>query len=435
VNNQSAPAGKKSFGRAHLLTAIAFAAYGITKFSFNLVVQHFHGSVAVGNYNLVLSAALMLPLFFAPLFGVTTSKYAAEARGKNDRQDFLLVVGFNFWLLTGSAVLLGLLFYLFSPALAKWYGAAVELYYWGVPIIILSALYLYFKRLFFAVEQLKFYTLLEVTSALVFFISLGICLYLGFSRMLLLPLILQTAVFDAAALLFFRKDLFQRTWLRRLRHSKVQLRAYFNYSLVTGIGSALSTVSLHIFTLVLGSEADVRSVGRFALMRSTLEPANYLFRIFNMVQLPKIAFIYGSGNMQELGRYLKEGTRKYKQLISLLFVPVILCSHFIARMLYGNQYQWPLTLLAAFMLTTVYLRTMGVFYINFLNGTRFPHIPNSAGPLTIFAAVPFIPLAYNLWGLAGLGGLILLAEIVRYAWVAVAGKKKLNLLIHTIGDK
>ena len=43
--------------------------------------------------------------------------------------------------------------------------------------------------------------------------------------------------------------------------------------------------------------------------------------------------------------------------------------------------------LFALMLFTFFLRTVGVFHLNFLNATRYPLIPNLISPLTIFIVI------------------------------------------------
>jgi O-antigen/teichoic acid export membrane protein len=238
-------------------------------------------------------------------------------------------------------------------------------------------------------------------------------------------MIIHLGFFSAVSLVFFFKYLRNMFWISRLKEYKSRLTAFFKYSLVTGIGTALTSISLHIFTVVLGKYADIKSVGHFSLVRSTVEPANYLYRIVGMVNFPRIAYIYGSGNITSLKNFVRDNFKKFFVFASLIFLPAVLLTPYFSKLLFKEENTSGLILLFALMLLTLYLRTIGVFHLNFLSATRYPHIPNLISPAGIFIVIPFIPLVFNSYGTGGLGVLIFTAEVVRSACIITLGEKKL----------
>ena len=416
---------KKNFLSHSVFTGIAFAFYGGTKFAFNLLVQIVYGSETVGNYNLVLSSAMIAPLFITSIFGIAMSKFASEARGKKDHQRFLFFVGFNFWVFLLLAAASSVIYLLFSQRIALLVKGSAHIFVWGPPIIFLFCIYNFFRRLYYILEKIKLYTLLEVTSSILFFICLAVCLVKKLENSLLLPMIVHLGFFSAVSFFLCFKYIRQMSWLTRFKEYKSPLAAFFKYSLITGFGTALTAISLHIFTIVLGKCADIKSVGHFSLVRSTVEPSSYLFRIVGMVNFPKIAYIYGSGNIAALKSFVKDNFKKFSIFVSLLFLPAVLLTPYFSRFLFKTENTGGLVLLFALMLLTLYLRTVGVFHLNFLSATRYPLFPNIISPVSIFIVIPFIPFVFNSFGPGGLGVLIFSAEVVRSACIILMGEKKL----------
>ena len=370
----------------------------------------------------------MIPLFLSPIFGVSTSKFASEARGKKDFREFDFVVGLNFWLFLSVSLIFSGGFFFFIPTMASQFNADIALFYWGPIIILFTSTYLFFKRIFFVLDKFKSYALLETITAVLFFVLLILCIHLKAYKWLLLPLVIQLGIFSTVSFFLFYKHLMHLHWIKGLKHYREKLWDFFKYSMITGLGTALTVVSMHLFTLVLGGVADIRSVGYFALVRSTVEPANYLFRVITMVNFPKIAYIYGTGNLIRLKDYMQQNIKKFLKLISLAFIPAIFLSPFISSALFGLKHPASLSWLLASLLITYYLRTLSVFHVNFLSATRYPLIPNITGPLAVILVVPLIPVVFLHFGLEGLGILILTGELIRFTIVTVMGHNKLKKL-------
>jgi O-antigen/teichoic acid export membrane protein len=413
---------------SHLYTGIAFACFGATRFGFNILVQWVMGSETVGYYNIVLSAALMIPLFITPMFGLSMTKFASEARGRNDREEFLFVVGFNYWALIVVGIITAVVFSLSIGYMSAHFNMPERLFNWAPLIILLTCVYLYFKRLFFVLEKVKLYAVLEIVSAVVFFISLYICLDRGYRHYLLIPFVLQLGVFCLAAQVYFVKEVWQLHWMRHFKSYKDRLGTMSKYAGITGIGTALTSISLHFFTLILGGVADMKSVGHFSLIRATVEPGNYLFRIITMINLPKMAYMYGKKEYLKLTKYTRENMKHFGWVISPIFLLAASISPVIAGVLFKEGHTNGQTLLLAFLILRLFSRTLGVFHVNFLSATRYPHIPNLIGPLSVFIVVPFIPIVFTNYRLAGLGALILAGELLRVSLVTVWGEKKMSEL-------
>lgn len=408
-----------------VLTGIAFVFYGGTRLGFNIIVQLVYGSAVVGNYNLVLSTAMLAPLFITSIFNIPLSKFASEARGKGKREEYLFYVGISFWMLLIAAALASLVYFVFSASIAGQFKINAGLFKWGAPVCLFYCVYHFFKQLYYVVNRVKLYTVVEVISSLLFFGGLYICIRNRYDDLLLVPVLVHLVFFSIVSAAVFFRDLKHLGWMRRLGDYKNQLKELFKYSTITGLGTALTSISLHIFTIILGKCADIRSVGHFSLVRTTVEPATYLFRVMTMVNFPKIAYIYGSGEYSRLKRFVRDNFKRFLILCTLLFLPVMALSPVICRFLFKQEVTAGIVVLFALMLATMFLRTVGVFHLNFLSATRYPLIPNLISPAGIFILLPFIPLVFKHYGLAGLGGLILLGEILRSAFIITIGEKKL----------
>lgn len=429
IQNEPAPLKKETgFFNNSLLTATAFAFFGSTKFGFNILVQWFYDSTYVGNYNLVISSAMIAGLVITSIFNVAVSKFASEARGKNDNEEFLFVVGFYFRMLAASAVVVSLVFYFLAETIARHVSGDPSLFKWAPSIVFLFCFYNFFKRFYYVMDMVFLYTVIEVIAVILFFASLVICLLKKQDHLLLLPTVLHMAFFATASFILFFKHLRSNTWRTRFKQYIGKVKALFYYSLIAGTGTAITTASMHMFAVILGYAADARSVGHYSLLRSTVEPANYLYRILTTVNFPRIAFLYGQGNIEKLKGFVRKGSRQLALLTASAFIPAAFLSPYISRFIFKTGVPEGAVLLFSLMLLALFIRTAVVFHLSFLSATRYPHIPNLISPLAMILIMPFIPMVFTHFGLAGLGWLILLAEIVRTVSIYILGEKKLSTI-------
>ncbi len=425
--------GTPGYGGSAVLTGIAFFFYGSTRFCFFILLQWRYGSALVGNYNLVLSTAMPAALFITSIFNTCLPKFASEARGRDDMEEFYYIVGIIFRLLLLTAVLSAGAYYLLSDGIAAQFDVQMEdIFKWGAPVILLFCTYHFFKHMYYVLDKVKLYAAMEAAAFVLFFTSLFICLKNRTEHFMLVPMVIQLGFFSLASAVIFFPHLRKINWLRagaaQRKKFKQRTRELFRYAVITGTGTALSSIAVHIFTIILGKCADVSSVGRFSLVRATLEPAVYLFRIMTTLNIPKISFIYGTGNLVKLVEFFREKSRKLFVLTTLLFLPAILFSPVISRVLFRNETATGAAALIALMLIRHYLQTSGVFHLNFLTATRYPLVPQVISPISLFIQFPFVPVVFAHYGLAGLGGLILVGEILRSTVIVWLGEKKLALM-------
>ncbi|KPK67653.1 MAG: hypothetical protein AMJ84_12660, partial [Acidithiobacillales bacterium SM23_46] len=79
-----------------LLTGIAFVAFGLTKFVFNILVIRRFSPTVLGEINQVLSVFLLVPILYAPGLGQVVSKFASEFLGANEARKSKQIFSLSF---------------------------------------------------------------------------------------------------------------------------------------------------------------------------------------------------------------------------------------------------------------------------------------------------------------------------------------------------
>lgn len=410
-----------------VLTAIGFAAYGLTKIAYNYFVLRRFGPETLAVNNLSLSAALLMSILISNLFATSMSRFAAEALGRQEQASFLFVVSFNLWLLLGCSALAALGFLLFSGWIAVQVGTTPESIRIGAALVVLNTVYTYFKALSYVVQEVRQYTVLEIVSALIFFVALFFCLHWNRRDLLLLPFLLQFGFFALWSAVLNRKVIWHvaafRQWTKRARESAGMMR----YSVITGFGTTGSMIVSHVFTLTLGHIADARAVAFFSSVSAALDPLNLVPRLLTTVTFPRIARLLGQGQTGGLVHFTRQNYRRLLVFTAVSCVGALVMAPELTTVLFGRGTH-ELLPFVRIMLLARFLPVIGVFHVSFLSGTHFPLFPNLMGPLALVVTLPLLPVGLGAAGLAGVGGVVLLSSVIRTFPTLAYGEAKLTAM-------
>jgi O-antigen/teichoic acid export membrane protein len=420
------------FMRNTALTGISLGMYGLTKVGFNIVVLKAFDSELVGVYNLTISAALLVSILIYNLFCTSLTKFSGEALGKEDEREFRFVVNVNFWSLTVLSIIGALLFTIYAEWFARQMGGDPSLYKWGGWIIVLNSVYNYFKSFSYVIEKVLRYTVLEVISSVIFFVTLAACIISREKTLLLLPYVLQLGFFCVYSLIANWKYFASTEWIRSFKTYRAHLLKLTKYSLITGFGTSASMITGNLFTLILGRYTMPSVVGYYAVVNSTVDPLNYISRVLSMVSFPRISLLFGKRDFKTLSTFISRNFRRLLVLCLVLCVLMIIFSPLITTRLFKEnifENDWLLKL----MIISRFILILAVFHIGVLSGTEYPSVPNITGPISIVICIPFIQLAYSAYGLIGLGLLMIVSALIRSIPSLTIGERVLRKYLHADG--
>lgn len=415
---------RSGFFQDMALTAVGFVMYGLTKIAYNYVVLREFGDRVLAVNNLAVSAAFLIAILISNLFTISLSRFAPEALGRGEHESFLFVVSFNFWLLFGCAVVGALSFAVFASWIAAQVGTTPQAIRFAAALLVLNTLYTFFKALAYVVRKVRLYTVVEIASAIAFFITLVGCAIAKRPGLLLLPFVVQFGLFGACSVLINYEVLATIKGVREWGRRKEQRIGMMRYSLITGVGTTGSMALSHVITLVLGRIADARAVAFFSSVSAALDPLNLVPRLLSTVTFPRVSRLLGEGRVVELVRFTKKNYRRLTVFTALCCVTALALAPEVVGVLFGREQQ-SLVPFFRIMLVARFLPMVGVFHISFLSGTHYPTFPNLMGPLALAVSLPLLPLGVGRAGLVGVGLVVLLSSIIRTLPTVAYGESKL----------
>lgn len=412
LSDKAAELRQSRFVQNMVLTGISLGLYGLTKVSFNIIVLKYYNSELVGSYNLAISGALLVSILISNLFCISLTRFSSEALGKEDHGEFLFFINVNFWGLFLISLVCSAMFYALAPWIASQFGGEPSHFRWASGIILVSNIYNYFKSFSYVIEKVLRYTILEIISSVIFFGALIMVLALKKESLLLVPMLVQLGCFSIYSIMVNWKYISNFSWLINIRLYGKQALELLKYSLITGLGTTASMWTTHVFTLMLGKVADVRTVGYFSVVNSTADPLNFVPRVITMVSFPRVSFLYGKRDFNGLTLFIKRNYVRLLYICSAMFIGTMMFSTPISKMLFGEHYR-EVDWLLRFMIISRLLPILAVFHIALLSGTNYPAIPNLTGPVSLLLCIPLIPFFYSNFGLLGMGFVVMISGFLR----------------------
>src|SRR3954470_19960793 len=184
---------------AHVgLTVLALIFAGLVPFSFNLLVGRTYGSAVLGGISVVLGRALFLGQVPTTV-GIAATKFMAEALGRGDESAARDIFQFLFTLNLGLTALLTGAMVVAASWIHQVLHVSIGAILLGAALLLVYSLYLFLKSVYYGIQQVGAYVWNEIISDLAFFALLAVVFVVGASSWLLLPFVLNNAIFAGIA--------------------------------------------------------------------------------------------------------------------------------------------------------------------------------------------------------------------------------------------
>src|SRR5438270_11925773 len=184
---------------AHVgLTVLALIFAGLVPFGFNLLVGRAYGSAVLGGISVVLGLALFLGQVPSTV-GIAATKFMAEALGRGDESAARAIFQFLFTLNLGLTALLTGAMVVAAPWIHQALHVPVGAVLLGAALLLVYSLYLFLKSVYYGIQQVGAYVWNEIVSDLAFFALLAALFVAHATLWLLLPFVLNNAIFAGIA--------------------------------------------------------------------------------------------------------------------------------------------------------------------------------------------------------------------------------------------
>lgn len=354
-----------------VLTVVGLICAGLVPFGFNLLVGHGYGAATLGAVSIALGLALFLGQIPGTLSAAAT-KFMAESLGRHDEQNARAVFQFLLVLTVSFSILLGLAVVLAAPLLESRLHISFQTTLLAALLIPTNTLYLYFKSVYYGIQRVRSYLINETLSDLAFFAVLASVLLLNVTPWLLLPFILNNAIFAAIALRDMRPYLKSFDWRARCHRLEV-----LKYCVVNGSGTAASLGRWSLGTTIAGVFLTHHAVGLFAAALAITAPLPLLPRAISLVTFAMMARLHGAGEHSSVRSLLQQSTEWLVFVLGLPSGLAIINAAAILSLLFRPDFARG-ALAAQLIIAGAYITDISRPSIDALSSTRWVRIPTLA---------------------------------------------------------
>jgi O-antigen/teichoic acid export membrane protein len=391
------------------LTVIGLIFSGLVLFGFNVLVGRTYGAATLGEISIVLGLALFLSQASSTV-GFAATKFMGEALGRGERTAAKATFQFTFLLNTILAGLLALGLMIGSPWINALLHVSIRSIILGAMLVVAYALYLFFKAVYYGLNQVGIYVRNEIVSDVAFFGLLAAVLILHAPVWLLVPLVLNNVIFAAIAIRDLREYFHGFTW-----RVIVPWQAIVRYWVVSGTGTATGLARYSLGTTITGLFLSHHQVGLYAAAGTLEAPLRLLPRALSLVLFATMVRLHGAGRASSLAELLQLSTEWLVFVSSLVCGLLIINASFILHLLFRPEYMQA-TLAAQIIVLGAYLLIISNPAISALSSTTYVRIPTLASLLGFAVSVvlwlvlvPFLGITGAAIGLAAgsavLGGI------------------------------
>lgn len=405
---------KETLIKNSILTAIVLILVGLRRFVFNILVGRNFGPTELGFVNIAFSTVIIIGTFVS-FYKVASAKYISEYLGKNDVNSANAVFRVSFF----STLVLSIISITIMFIMKDWYvnkiGIEASYFLFVLVLIPLSAFYLHFNSIYYGINKVKQYFVMEIFTSTIFFIFLGISI-IYLKSAFLLPFILAYLFFFILSLYHFR------TYFKseRANENKITLEMS-KFSSFVLIGNLVGVVGTEFSVLLTSYYVSAEWIGYYVAAYALLKPLQLVPSILRPVLYPTQSYQYGKGDYDLIKKTLNISTQWLTVLSSFICGIYILLSDSILETIFGVQY--------TFASSTMQILSIGMFFgiitvpVNStLIGTKYVRT-QAIISITILLAMAFswvllIP-SYGIIGTAiglGIGQFILMILLMYYGW-------------------
>ncbi|MBL7013939.1 MAG: lipopolysaccharide biosynthesis protein [Candidatus Marinimicrobia bacterium] len=387
-----------------IYTVAALSFVGLVPFIFNILVARTFGKDVLGEINIALSFSLIITLFVTNFFGTAGNKFLAEYRGRSYLEPFKFV----------------LLFLLIAPIISLMVIAFILIWKWEyfssqfsiqpdllLPLVLyifFRSYYIILRRLFYGVDLVKSYAIIEIISDLVFFISIGFVVSLNLSHYLIHTYLTGYIFFTTVSFIMLNKK--YKALIAPLNNVipfnyKPVLLDYSKYGFLTMIGTSASTGTGYLSMIFTGYYLSTSEAGTYSSVLAIISILMFLPRLVTQVLLPEFSKLYGAGDYTLIIKTLKYTIASLTVIAILIISPLYFFSESILA-IFGPSFSSGSQILRI-ILPSVFLRIISIPLITFLSGTKYVLYPNIGGVIIFISSVAcwylFVP-SLHLIGIA-----------------------------------
>ena len=371
-----------------IYTVAALSCVGLVPFLFNILVARTFGKEVLGEVNIALSFSLIITLFVTNYFGTAGNKFLAEYRGRNYLEPFKFIL-FSILIVPVLFLTIIVLFLIWQwDYFSSQFSIQPELLLPIIFYIYFRSYYIIFRRLFYGVDLVKNYAIIEISSDLVFFISISLVTSLNLPHLLIHTYLMGYIFFTILSLILLSKK--YKTLidpLQSVRHYNYKpiLRDVNKYGLLTMIGTSASTGTGYLSMIFTGYYLSTSDAGTYSSVLAIISILMFLPRLVTQVLLPEFSKLYGAGDYALIIKTLKYTIASLTAIALVIIVPLFIFSDTILA-IFGPSFSNGSQILRI-ILPSVFLRIVSVPLITFLSGTKYVLYPNIGGIIIFISSV------------------------------------------------
>ncbi len=393
---------KNNFYKNVILTLVSLAFIGSVRFVFNLVIARNFDKATLGVASISLSTALIFTTFFTTFFGPSASKFLAEYRGSDQREPFVLVKKI---VLFGPFVVLiplEIALYALHHSLAGFLGIPRVAYFFMSAFIVVRVYYMVLRNIFYGIDWVERYTVVEIVGDLIFFSALCAIALLGRGDWVLLSYVAGYASFCALSTYYV---LNLHRYIAGTLPSVAGFQAapvvkrFMKFSSFVALGSVASIGAEQAAILVTGMYLAKPEVGVYSATSSVTSVFLFVPMAVAIVMMPEISRQYGAGKTGEIIKTLNTSTQ-YLVLLGLFLVGAVLIAPEKVMLIFGRGYASGVSALSILLLG-VFMNTACWPAIQVLIGTKYVIYPNIGGVIALLTSLGSWPFLIPRYGVVG----------------------------------
>ena len=411
-----------------IYTGVALFFVGIVPFIFNIFVARYFGKEQLGQINISLSFCLLITIFVTNFFGTTSNKFLSEYRGRGELDPFNIVLLFSFLgpLLTNTIIIF--LIFNFWDLISTKFSLNKSMLTPMIFYILGRTYYIIIRKVFYGVNLIANYTIIEIIADLLILLSIFTICYLGSSSLILYSFTFGYLIFSFLGLIiiFLKYDKITNN-LKPIKtfNPKIIFNKYSKYGFITMIGNASSAGASYISMLFIGAYLSNSEAGIYSSVLAVISIVMFIPRLFSQVLLPEFSNLFGAGKIELLKNTLIISSLFLSIIGVVVILPLFIFSSNILS-LFGNSFSDGSQILRI-MTPAVLIRIISVPIVTFLSSTKYVIYPNIGGVIilitSVIAWIILIP-TYKLNGIA-LGYLI--GTTIGIGYQIITGLIKFNL--------
>ena len=381
-----------------LLTLIALVTYGLTNFTFNIVIGRVYGSGFLGVVSTALSTALLFSYIISTSFPVATAKYISEYIGKNKKNDANYVLRASLKYAISILLIFTISALLFYKEISNFFNIPEDIFIISIPIIFLYGLYSILRMAYYGFRNVREYFKNEIIADSIFFIALALIAFFTWRYDIYIPYILMYSIFIILAIYYFWKIFTIKKY--PIENTRKIRKNFFTYAGIAFVGTFSSMAMRNLSIMLSNHYISSEYVG---YLSAALSISTIFFLFPNAIErtiLPEFSYIFGKGKKEDMTYLLNESTEYLMIIITIINSLGIIFSHIIIYIFYSMTFSYSIIILQI-LLAIFWIRMVARPANSILSGTKYVHIPNTGSLIALLTSLFLWFILIPLYGIIG----------------------------------